>query len=90
MKAFLKTQTAFMQNQGQMLNNHTHAISRLEVRMSQLASSLSERPKGTLPSQPLVNPKNFSQAYEVQDSQINQCNVIHTLSSKKKVDKSGL
>jgi len=26
--------------------------------MSQLASSLSERPKDTLPSHPLVNPKN--------------------------------
>jgi len=35
--------------------------------MSQLANSQSERPKGTLPSQPLVNPKNFNQAYEVQD-----------------------
>ena len=71
MEAFLETQTAFMQNQGQKLNNHAHAISRLEVQMSQLGSSLSERPKGALPSQLLVNPKNFNQAYEVQDSQIN-------------------
>ena len=55
MEAFLKTQTTFMQNQGQMLNNHVQAISRLEVQMSQLASSLSEKPKGALPSQPLVN-----------------------------------
>ena len=54
--------------------------------MSQLVSFLSERPKGTLPSQPLVNPKNSSQAYEVQDSQINQCNVVHTLRSGNKVD----
>jgi len=54
--------------------------------MSQLAISLSEWPKGALPSQPLVNPKNFSQAYEVQDSKINQCNVVHTLRSEKKVD----
>jgi len=86
MEAFLKTQTAFMQNQGQMLNNHAHAISRLEVQMSQLANSLSETPKNTLPSQPLVNPKNSNQAYEVQNSQINQCNVVHTLRSEKKVD----
>jgi len=35
-----------MQNTGQ-------AISRLEVQMSQLAGSLTERPKGTLPSQPV-------------------------------------
>jgi len=85
MEVFLNSQTTFMQNQGQMLNNHTQAISRLEVQMSQLASSLSERPKGTLPSQPLINLKNFSQAYKVQDPQINQYNAIHTLRSGKKV-----
>jgi len=54
--------------------------------MSQLASYLCKRPKGTLPSQPLVNPKNSNQAYEVQDSQVNQCNAVHTLRSWKKVD----
>jgi len=51
--------------------------------MSQLANSLSEKPKGTLPSQPLTNPKNFSQSNVVQDCQINQCNVLHTLRSGK-------
>ena len=50
-----------------MLNSHTQVISRLKVQMSQLASSLSETPKGILSSQPLANPKNPSQAYEVQD-----------------------
>ena len=70
MEAFMKSQTAFMQNQGQTLSNHSHAISRLEMQMSQLASSLIERPKGTLPSQPLVNPKNSNQAYKIQDPQI--------------------
>ena len=74
----MKFQDAFMQNQGQTLNNHSQAISRLKIQMSQLANSLRERPKGTLPSQPLVNPKNFNQAYEIQDPQINQCNIIHT------------
>jgi len=72
-----------MQNTEQMLNNHAHTISRLEVQISQLASSLSERPKVTLPSQPLANPKNSSQIFE---AQINQCNVVHTLRSGKKVD----
>ena len=43
--------------------------------MCQLASSLSERPKGTLPSQPLANPNNSSQIFEAQ-----------TLKSGKKVD----
>jgi len=79
MEAFMKSQTAFMQNQGQILSNHSQAISRLEMQMSQLASSLNERPKDTLPSQPLVNPKNSNQAYEIQDPSINQCNIIHTL-----------
>jgi len=86
MEAFMKSQAAFMQNQGQMLSNHSQAISRLEMQMSQLASSRSERPKGTLPSQPLVHPKNSNQAYEIQDHSINQCNAIHTLRSGKKVD----
>ena len=75
-----------MQNQGKILNNYTQAISRLEVHMSQLANSLNERPKSILLSQPLVNLKNFNQAYEVQDYQINQYNIFHTLRSKKKVD----
>ena len=86
MEAFMKSQAAFLQNQGQTLNNHSQAISRLKMQMSQLASSLSERPKGTLPSQPLVNPKNSNQAYEIKDPQINQCHVVHTLRSGKKVD----
>jgi len=51
MKNFLKTHTAFMQNIEQMLNNNAQAISQLEVQISQLASSLSERHKDTLPSQ---------------------------------------
>ena len=83
MENFLKTDTAFMQNTKQMLNNHAQAIFRLEVQISQLASSLSERPKGTLPSQSLTNPKNSSQIFE---AQINQCNDVHTLSYEKKVD----
>ena len=82
----MKSQTAFMQNQGQTLKNHSQAISRLEMQMSQLASSLSERPNGTLPSQPLVNPKTSNQAYEIQGPSINQCNAVHTLRSGKKVD----
>ena len=56
------------------------------MQMSQLANSLSERPKGILPSQPLVNPNNFNQAYEIQDPSINQCNVVHTLQTGKKVN----
>ena len=64
METSLNTHTAFMQNTEQMLNNHTQAISQLEVQLSQLPSSLSERPKGTLPSQTLAYPKNSSQIFE--------------------------
>jgi len=51
--------------------------------MSQLVNSLSERHPRVLY---LVNPKNSNQAYKVQDSHIDQCNVVHTLRSEKKVD----
>jgi len=45
---FEKIPASFMQNTGQ-------AISRLKVQMNQLADSLSEKPKETLPSQPIAN-----------------------------------
>jgi len=67
-----------MQNTGQV-------ISRLEGQMSQLATFLSERPKETLPSQPVSNPMNSSQAHMVEEDQMNQCNVVHILRSRKKV-----
>ena len=75
-----------MQNKGQLLSNHTQAISTLKFQMSQLANSLSERPKETLPSQPMTNPRNSSKAHLAKDEQLNQCNVVHTLSSRKQVD----
>jgi len=49
-----------MQNMGQLLSNHTQVIFWLEIQMSQLANSLSEWPKRTLPNQPLTNPGNSS------------------------------
>jgi len=40
----------------------TQALTRIEKnQVSQQANSISERPKGTLPSQPLPNPRNFRQ-----------------------------
>jgi len=39
--------------------------------MSQLASSLYKRTKGTLPSQPLTNIKNSTQAHLAQEDQMN-------------------
>ena len=68
-----------MQNTGQ-------SISTLEGQMSQLASFISERPKGTLPSELITNSRNFSQAHVAQKDPMNQCNVVHTLRSRKQVN----
>ena len=54
--------------------------------MSQLTNSQNERLKGSLPSQPVTNPKNSYQAHLAEDQQLNQCNVVHILRSEKKVD----
>jgi len=58
---------SFMQNTRQLLSNNSQVKSRLDVQMSQLASSLSERPKGTLPSQPLMNSRTSIQAHLAED-----------------------
>ena len=73
MDSFLKSQETVMQT-----------LSRLGDQMSQLANPVSERQQGTLPSQPLLNPRNTRQANEAQDT--NQCNLVHTLRSGKVVD----
>ena len=54
--------------------------------MSQLADPQNERYKGTLPSQPIINPRNSQQAHLSEDQSLNQCNAVHTLRSGKKVD----
>ena len=51
--------------QASMMNNHNQAINRLEVQISQLANSLSERQKGALPSQLSTNPKKSVPIHEV-------------------------
>ena len=43
-----------------------------------------ERQKGTLPSQPLPNPRNPKQANEALEP--NHCNLVHTLRSGKQID----
>ena len=50
-----------------MRNNNTQAIKRLQVQMSQLANSQSERPKGILPNQSLMNPGNSNQVHLAED-----------------------
>ena len=53
--------------QASMMNSHNLVINRLEVKISQLANSLNGRQKGSLPSQPLPNPKNFFPIHEAKD-----------------------
>ena len=55
---FKRALETLSKTQASMMNSHNWAINRLEVQISQLASSLNERQKETLPSQPLPNPKN--------------------------------
>ena len=50
--------------QASMMNNHNQAINRLEVQISQLANSLSERQNEALSSQPLTNHKNSFPIHE--------------------------
>ena len=54
-------------------------LTRIEIQLNQ-----QERQRGTLPSQPLPNPRNPRLANEAQDP--NQCNLVHTLRSGKQVD----
>jgi hypothetical protein len=41
----------------QLLNSHSQSISKLETQPGQRAIALNRRMEGTLPSQPVVNPK---------------------------------
>ena len=71
MTDFEKTMERYMRNQESLIQTlqNAQAIMRLEVQMSQLANSQSERPKGTLPSQPLANSRNSNQVHLAGDQQ---------------------
>ena len=75
MKIYMKNEDSLMQT-----------IQRLEVQMSQLTNPQNERQKGTLPSHPVMNPKNSQQAHLAKDQSMNQCNAVHIFRSGKKVD----
>ena len=75
MERYMKSQDSLMQT-----------IQRLQVQMSQLSNPQNERKKGTLPSQPVMNPRNSQQAHLTEDQSLNQCNAVHTLRLEKKVD----
>ena len=76
MKRYMKNQESLIQT---LQNSYTQAITRLEVQISQLANSQNERLKGTLPSQPVTNPRNSYQVHLAEDQPLHQCNVVHAL-----------
>ena len=59
MTDFERNMERYMKNQDSLMQT----IQRLEVQMSQLATPQNERQKGTLPSQPITNPRNSQQAH---------------------------
>jgi len=81
MTDFERNMNRYMKNQDSLMQT----IQRLEVQMSQSDNPQNERKKGTL-SQPIMNPRNSQQAHLAEDQSLNQCNAIHTLRSRKKVD----
>ena len=66
----------------QTANTTQQSVARLEVQMSQMGNQLSQREKGTFPSQPVINPKDPRAA----PSTSAQINAIHTLRSGNEVD----
>jgi len=82
MTDFERNMERYMKNQDSLMKT----IQRLEVQMSQLATPQNERQKGTLPSKPIMNPRNSQQAHLTEDQSLNQCNAVHTLRLEKKVD----
>ena len=52
------TLNRFMQTTGQLLNSNSQAIPCLKMQVGQLASTVNERERGWLPSQPEPNPRN--------------------------------
>jgi len=74
---------AHILNVNQQANNATQqAINQLTLQLSQMASQIGERLKGTFPSQPVANPKDARST----PSNPTQINAIHTLRSEKKAD----
>ena len=61
--AFMNETRANMQNQVTQLNNQVAQLRNLEVQMGQMASLLTERQHGSLPSNSEVNPRGEGKEY---------------------------
>ena len=81
-----KNTNNFMQTTSQLVNSNTQAIFCLEMQLSQLAITISEREKEKWPSQSEPNPKILIDQQSQPEGQFNHVNVIHTLRSGRQVD----
>jgi len=77
-----------LESQTQLLNSHSQSISKLETQVGRLANALNKRMEGTLPSQPVVNPKGHCMIDEntASSSKHNQVQAVTVLRSGKIVD----
>ena len=76
----------------QILNSHTQSITKLETQIGQLATALSRREEGKLPSQPISNPVRSYKA-ESSTSPANfpeQAKVVMTLRSRRTLNQPDL
>ena len=67
MTDFERNMERYMKNKDSLMQT----IQRLEGQMSQLANLQNERPKGNLPCQPNMNPRNSQQAHLAEDQSLN-------------------
>jgi hypothetical protein len=67
------------------VNSHSQSIAKLEAQMGQMANTLNKREDGTLPSQPMANPKGHYMV-EGNTSHHQQVQAITTLRSGRRVD----
>ena len=81
---FMQNTMQFQQATQSSLQANSQAIAKLEMQMSQLATSLNEREKGKFPSQAVANPK--GQLESGASSHHEQAKAITTLRSGKTVD----
>jgi hypothetical protein len=77
-----------LESQTQLLNSHSQSISKLETQVGQLANTLNRRMEGTLPSQPVMNPKGQCMIDEntASNSHHDQVQAITILRSGKTMD----
>ena len=84
LQMFMQNTMQFQQATQSSLQANSQAIAKLEMQMSQLATSLNERKKGKFPSQAVANPK--GQLESGANSHHEQAKAITTLRSGKTVD----